>query len=92
MVAQLTLLLYVIVGAIAGWITGQYLQGNGFGLVGDILVGIVGAFIGGYVFGKAGVDLGGSVVGAVVVAFIGALVLLLMTRIVMNKGSKSRWS
>ena len=45
------LLIWLIVGLIAGWAAGQFMKGSGFGLIGDIIVGIIGAFIGGTLFG-----------------------------------------
>ena len=53
-----TLIIWLIVGAIAGWIAGAVVRGGGFGLVGDIVVGIVGAFIAGWLFPYFGVGLG----------------------------------
>src|SRR5579872_1650707 len=41
------LIWFVVIGAIAGWAAGQFMKGNGFGLLGDIVVGVIGAFIGG---------------------------------------------
>jgi uncharacterized membrane protein YeaQ/YmgE (transglycosylase-associated protein family) len=40
----------LIIGALAGWLAGQFMRGSGFGLLGDILVGIVGSLIGGFIF------------------------------------------
>ena len=45
-----TLLIWIIVGAIAGWLAGLIVKGYGFGLVGNIVLGIVGAFLGGWLF------------------------------------------
>ena len=39
------LLIALLIGAIAGWLAGQLVQGTGFGLLGDILIGIVGALL-----------------------------------------------
>ena len=41
-----SLLIILVVGVIAGWLSGQIVQGTGFGIVGDLLIGIVGTFIG----------------------------------------------
>ncbi len=71
---------FVIIGAIAGWLAGQFMKGSGFGLLGDIVVGIIGAFLGGWLFSFSGVSLGGGLIGALIVAFIGAVVLLLIVR------------
>jgi uncharacterized membrane protein YeaQ/YmgE (transglycosylase-associated protein family) len=79
------LLWFLIVGAIAGWLAGQFMKGGGFGLVGDIIVGIVGALIGGWLFGKFGVSLGGGLLGSIIVAFIGAVILLFLIRLVKRR-------
>ena len=60
------LLIWLLIGAIAGWLAGQIMKGGGFGLVGDIIVGIVGAFIAGALFPRLGVNLGGDILGAII--------------------------
>jgi uncharacterized membrane protein YeaQ/YmgE (transglycosylase-associated protein family) len=75
------LLWFVIIGAIAGWLAGQFMKGSGFGLLGDIIVGIIGAFIGGYVFRALGVNIGYGLVGSLIVAFVGAVLLLFIVRL-----------
>lgn len=74
------LLVWLIVGGIAGWLAGMIVKGGGFGLIGDIVVGIIGAFIGGWLFGQLGVSAGAGLVGAIVTAMIGAVVLLAVLR------------
>ena len=37
----------LIIGALAGWLSGKIMQGRGFGLFGNVIVGIVGAFLAG---------------------------------------------
>ena len=76
------LLIWLLIGAIAGWLAGQIMKGGGFGLVGDIIVGIVGAFIAGALFPRLGVNLGGDILGAIISAAIGACVLLFLIRLV----------
>lgn len=44
-----SLIYLLLIGAISGWLAGQFWQGSGFGLVGNIIAGIVGSFVGGYV-------------------------------------------
>ena len=46
---------WIIVGLIAGWMTGKVMKGRGYGAVGDIILGIVGAFIGGIVMSLFGI-------------------------------------
>jgi uncharacterized membrane protein YeaQ/YmgE (transglycosylase-associated protein family) len=76
-----TFLLWLVVGAISGWLASAVV-GGGFGLIGDIIVGVVGAFIGGWVFRAAGWDSPfGGLAGTIFIAFIGACILLLILRI-----------
>jgi len=77
-----SLLVFLIVGAIAGWIAGQVVRGGGFGLIGDIVVGVIGAFIAGWLFPRLGFSLGVGIVRAIVDAAIGAILLLLVIRLV----------
>jgi uncharacterized membrane protein YeaQ/YmgE (transglycosylase-associated protein family) len=77
------LIIWLIVGAIAGWLAGMVVKGGGFGLIGDIVVGIIGAFIAGWLFPQIGIPLiGGSIVGAIIDAFIGAVILLVIIRLI----------
>ena len=79
-----TLLIWLIVGAVAGWLAGVIVKGGGFGLIGDIVVGIVGAFVGGWLLPKLGVHLGGltPIVATIASATIGAVALLLLLRLI----------
>lgn len=87
------LLWIVVVGAVAGWLAGQFMRGHGFGLAGDIVVGVIGAFVGGYVFRAMGVALGGGLIGSVIVAFVGAIVLLFVVRLFTGRARGRRlWS
>lgn len=76
-----TILIWILVGAIAGWLAGLVVRGFGFGLVGNIIVGIIGAFLGGWLFGMAGVAIGAGIINTIFTAFIGAVVLLLIVRV-----------
>jgi len=73
-----TLLVILLIGAIAGWLAGQIVQGTGFGLVADIALGIVGAFIGTWLLPQLGIRLGAGIVAAIIAATIGAVVLLVI--------------
>jgi uncharacterized membrane protein YeaQ/YmgE (transglycosylase-associated protein family) len=77
-----TIIVWLVVGAIAGWLAGQVVKGSGFGLVGDIVVGIVGAIIAGWLFPYLGISLGGGIIGAIIAALIGAVILLVIIRLV----------
>lgn len=78
----MSLLYFLAVGAIAGWLGGQIMKGKGFGLLGNILVGIIGSLIGGYLFNLLGIETSGGLVGSVITAAAGAVVLLWIARLV----------
>jgi uncharacterized membrane protein YeaQ/YmgE (transglycosylase-associated protein family) len=76
------LLIWLIVGALAGWIAGAVVRGGGFGLIGDIIVGIVGSLIAGWLFPRIGIHIATSFIGAVIDAAIGAIILLVILRLI----------
>ncbi len=78
----MTIIAWLVVGLIAGWLAGQVMKGSGFGLIGDIIVGIVGALLGGFLAGVlfGGDYLSGINIPTIVVAFIGAVILLFVIR------------
>ena len=77
-----TLLIWLLVGAVAGWLASTIVRGGGMGLIGDIVVGIVGAFIGGWLLPQVGLVIGGGIIGVIVTATIGAVILLLIVRLI----------
>lgn len=82
-----SLVLWLIVGGVAGALAGYVVRGIGFGILGNIVVGIIGAFVGGFLFnsfGAAGVT--GFNLWSVFVAFIGAVVLLFIAGLVSGRG------
>jgi uncharacterized membrane protein YeaQ/YmgE (transglycosylase-associated protein family) len=72
-----SIITFLLIGAIAGWLAGKIMKGGGFGLIGNMVVGIIGAVIGGYIFNMVGVSVGGMI-GNIVTATIGAVVLLFL--------------
>ena len=76
------IILWLIIGAVAGWLAGKIVEGAGFGLIVDIIVGIVGAFIGGWLAGVLGIDIGGGLISSLIVAVVGAVILLLVLRLI----------
>lgn len=79
-----SLLVFLIIGALAGWLAGLIVRGYAFGLIGDMVVGVIGSFIGGYLFNNLGIvrrGLAGDLLGAV----IGAVVLLFVLRLVRQR-------
>ena len=77
-----SLIVFLIVGAVAGWLAGLIVKGYGFGLLGNIVVGIVGAFIAGWLLPRVGILIGGGWIGAIINATIGAVILLVLIRLV----------
>ncbi|HMF69328.1 MULTISPECIES: GlsB/YeaQ/YmgE family stress response membrane protein [Phyllobacterium] len=77
-----SLLIFLLVGLIAGWLASQLVRGGGFGLVGDLVVGVIGAFIAGYLFPRLGISLGSGIIGAIIAATVGAVILLFILRAV----------
>ena len=83
-----SILVILFVGLVAGWLAGHFVQGTGFGLVGDIAIGIIGAFIASWLLPRLGIALGAGLVREIVNATIGAILLLIVIRIVRRGG---RW-
>ncbi|MCH8490322.1 MAG: GlsB/YeaQ/YmgE family stress response membrane protein [Oceanicaulis sp.] len=77
-----SLLIMLLVGAVAGWLAGVIVKGYGFGLIGNIVVGIVGAFLAGLLFPQLGFSIGSGIAGAIIHAPIGAVILLLLLRLI----------
>ena len=75
------ILIWLVIGAVAGWLAGQVMRGGGFGLLGNIIVGIVGAVLGGAIFGALGITFGG-IIGTLIGAFLGACILLFLISLV----------
>ncbi|MDT8335207.1 MAG: GlsB/YeaQ/YmgE family stress response membrane protein [Desulfurivibrionaceae bacterium] len=75
------LLIFLAIGAVAGWLAGLITKGQGFGIIGNMVVGIIGAVLGGFLFSWLGITAGG-LIGSLVMATVGAIVLLFAIRIV----------
>ena len=75
-----SLILFLLIGAVAGWLAGLIMKGGGFGILGNIVIGIIGAIIGGYLFGMLGITAGG-IIGSLITATVGAIVLLYVVRL-----------
>jgi uncharacterized membrane protein YeaQ/YmgE (transglycosylase-associated protein family) len=79
------ILWWIIVGLIAGWITGKLMKGSGYGALMDIVVGIIGAVIGGFLMSKLGMAAQGGMIYTIVVAVIGAVILTLIVRLITGR-------
>lgn len=76
-----SLIIFLIVGAVAGWLAGLIVKGYGFGLLGNIVVGVIGSFFGGLLLARFHLIRVEGVVGSVIDATIGAVILLLLIRL-----------
>jgi uncharacterized membrane protein YeaQ/YmgE (transglycosylase-associated protein family) len=76
-----SIIVMLIVGAIAGWLAGKLVKGHGFGLSGNIVVGIVGALLAGFIFPRLGFGPAGGTFAAIIHATIGAVILLVLIRV-----------
>ena len=73
-----SLIVWLIVGGVAGWLAGLIVKGYGFGIIGNIVVGIVGAFIAGWLLPRLGLGLPAGIIGSIIYAAIGAIILLVI--------------
>ena len=79
------LLVFLLIGGIAGWLAGLITKGGGFGIIGCIVTGVIGAVLGGWIFDVLGISVGGKWVGPLVTATAGAIVLLFAISLVRKK-------
>jgi uncharacterized membrane protein YeaQ/YmgE (transglycosylase-associated protein family) len=82
------ILIWIVVGAIAGFVASKVLSGKGMGLIWDIVVGILGAFLGGWLAGLVGIKVatGTFSVSGLLAAFVGAVILLVVFRALTHRG------
>ncbi len=73
--------LWIIVGGIAGLIAEFFVRGTHVGLIGTVIVGILGALLGGWLFRQLHIAIGTGFVGEIITAAIGAIVLLVLLRL-----------
>jgi uncharacterized membrane protein YeaQ/YmgE (transglycosylase-associated protein family) len=76
------LLIFVVIGGVAGWLAGLVVRGRGFGLIGDIVLGVIGSFLGGWLFKHVlHLSIGGRL-GEFAAALVGAAILVLILRLI----------
>jgi uncharacterized membrane protein YeaQ/YmgE (transglycosylase-associated protein family) len=76
---------WIIIGLIAGWLAGKVSRGRGFGCIANILIGLVGAVLGGWIFMKLGI-LGGGMIYSIAAATLGAVILVTIARLFSGGG------
>ena len=69
----------LIIGGVAGWLAGQIMKGEGYGVLVNILLGIVGGLVGGWIFGMLGIA-AENLIGQLICATVGAIALILIAR------------
>lgn len=72
------IIIWLIIGGLAGWAAGKIMQGAGFGVIGNIVIGICGSVIAGWLLPELGIHIGSGIVADFIDALIGALVILLV--------------
>jgi uncharacterized membrane protein YeaQ/YmgE (transglycosylase-associated protein family) len=89
----MSILSWIVVGLIAGWLAGRVMKGGGFGLIGDIVIGVIGGLLGGFIasyFFDVGDPMSGINLPSIVIAFLGAVLLLFLLRLVgRERGSRT---
>jgi uncharacterized membrane protein YeaQ/YmgE (transglycosylase-associated protein family) len=65
----------IIVGLIAGWLTGKLMRGSGYGVILDILLGLIGGILGGWIFGAFGIS-AYSFIASIAMSTVGAVALV----------------
>ncbi len=73
---------WIIVGLIAGWLTGKIMKGGGYGVLMDIIIGIIGALVGGFIMSHLGFAGSGGLLYTILVAILGAVILTWLLRLV----------
>jgi len=79
-----SIIIFLLIGAVAGWLAGKLMKGGGFGLIVNIIVGIIGGFIGGWLMSLVGIEKGG-LVWEIITSVIGACVLLFIISLFKRK-------
>jgi uncharacterized membrane protein YeaQ/YmgE (transglycosylase-associated protein family) len=80
-----TLIGWLIVGLIAGWLAGKVSRGRGFGCLANIILGLIGAILGGWIFTKLGI-FGGGLLYSIAAATLGAVILVAIARLFAGGG------
>ena len=88
----MSILGWIVLGLVAGWLAGQFMRGGGYGLIGDIVLGILGAIVGGWITSALlGRDMvNGFNIESLIVAVIGAIVLIAISRLFTGRSASNR--
>ena len=78
---MLTLVYFLLIGVLAGWLAGKFMGTGGYGLLGDLVLGIIGAVLGGFVLGLLGFTAGG-LLAKLITAVVGAILFIALIRVI----------
>jgi uncharacterized membrane protein YeaQ/YmgE (transglycosylase-associated protein family) len=82
----MSILGWILLGLLAGWLAGVLVKGSGYGVIGDIILGILGALVGGWITSQLmGVDVNGFNLQSLVVSVLGAIVVIFIARLVSGR-------
>ena len=77
-------IIYIIIGALAGWLAGVIMKGGGSGLIRNLILGIVGSILGGWLLGLLGIHFAGEI-GQFITSVIGAIVVIWLASLISKK-------
>ena len=83
----MSIIAWIVLGLVAGWLAGMIMRGGGYGLIGDIVLGVIGAILGGWITGLiTGQDVTlGFNVPSLLIAVVGAVVLIALSRLLTGR-------
>jgi uncharacterized membrane protein YeaQ/YmgE (transglycosylase-associated protein family) len=75
---------WIIIGVIAGWLTGKIMKGSGYGFFMDMIIGLIGAVVGGFIATHVGIAPPGQqgMIVSIIIAVVGAVVLTWIVRLI----------
>ncbi|MDO8672602.1 MAG: GlsB/YeaQ/YmgE family stress response membrane protein [Dehalococcoidia bacterium] len=87
----MTILVWIIVGLIAGFIASHLMGAGGYGIFGDIIVGMIGAVVGGWLLAwLLGIGVTGLNLESIFVSVVGAIIVIVVYRALAGTGRR-RW-
>lgn len=77
-----SLIVLLLVGAVAGWLAGLIVAGRGAGILINMVIGVLGAVVAGFIFPAVGLNFGGGLIAAIIHATLGAVILLVVIKLI----------
>ena len=89
----MSIIAWLVVGAIAGWIASMVVPGDErYGVIGGLIAGIIGAVVGGWLFGLLTNDpdyMSGISIGTIVAAIVGAIIVVFLWNMIQGRGRRA---